>query len=306
MKEYSINNNQLINKNVGENIIIKPSCELMDLKEIFEKEIDISKITFKPKLLKDSIYASKNFMETYFRLDKIRIASIMAIEKELSKYDEFTVQNVIEIYIKLSKLTNPYQIPIFLEDLEVRGGEVCVTEICTENCEQGYGRLLFFDSIQISNKITEFTPGIITHEITHTELVSKDDSVKLYENGEILSIFNQLLCCLKLDVSEVLLKKEIAYRKDDIRILIDWLNDYFYHIGSLSKDETLKNFKYLNSTIKGLHMFNLYYFSNFKIQKEIIKDIQKIFDGRYSLEEMLEKYGITYEEGIKILSKEYI
>lgn len=64
--------------------------------------------------------------------------------------------------------------------------------------------------------------------------------------------------------------------------------------------------QYLESTVKSLELFEVYINSNIQRQKDIFDSVQKIFDGKISVEELLDKYDITLDKSLKNLQKQYI
>ena len=143
--------------------------------------------------------------------------------------------------------------------------------------------------------MTEQTSSSYVHEITHTQLDSLRGSIQEYYNMEVLSIFNELFHASILDKDERILRLNDSRRIYEMSITAQELRDHHNGKSPMSRDELLDCCKYLVSDLKAYQLFAIFYSANDTLKNEILDDIQSIFDGYMTLEELLNKYEITLE-----------
>ena len=80
-----------------------------------------------------------------------------------------------------------------------------------------------------------------------------------------------------------------------MRVSAEELKDYHDGKIEMDRENLLDSCKYLISGLKAYNLFITFYFANEELQNDILDDIQAIFDGYQTLEELLTKYNITYE-----------
>ena len=80
-----------------------------------------------------------------------------------------------------------------------------------------------------------------------------------------------------------------------MRVSAEDLIDYHTGKRNIKRKDLLDCCKYLISGLKAYNLFITFYFANEELQNDILDDIQAIFDGYQTVEELLTKYNITYE-----------
>ena len=255
--------------------IIIPSQSLIDtLKQLEQLPIAQKEYEVHPMKLEESLYDAKTFLNYYYKLQDV---PYLIIKKILGK----------EIHIV--KPINPLKLPINLvENDDIFSGSV--TEIITTTKFH-----IIFREINLSNHITEQSSSSYIHEITHTQIDRIKGALSDYYNLEILSIFNELFHASILDQQETILRLNDSRRIYEMSISAQELIEYHKGKSKNTRDELLDCCKYLISGLKAYNLFITFYYGSDKLKNDILDDIQSIFDGYLSLEELLEKYDITLE-----------
>ncbi len=148
---------------------------------------------------------------------------------------------------------------------------------------------VIFSSIKLGNNITRISTATYIHEITHTQLESIKGSIRDYYNKEVLSILMEKIAVYKQDRD--------AYKISDrmrLRHLFECLVMLNYSkTHSIPAQEIIERETYIISILKAYKLYDLYASSNENTKKEIIANIQRIFDGELVLEDFLTSFGIT-------------
>ena len=229
-------------------------------------------------------------MHKVFQMDKKRLYSFLhGIDLNENKLE---VDDLLKIYDEInsfSRYVDPYDLKVCFCKKDgliegelissfydtVRNGEI-VTDIS-------------FDKINMSSVCTIVTPCVYAHELTHTQLQSNRGIVKYYENLECLSYFVQLVVGLELSEDEDTLRMMEKFIKVELIRLITGIEQNM----AKNDDDLYDTGKYLNSTIKALKLFILYYNGSPLMRLDMLSRVQKIFDGDMYLEELLDYYGIN-------------
>ncbi|MGN1372297.1 MAG: hypothetical protein ACI4XM_08495 [Candidatus Coprovivens sp.] len=255
--------------------IIIPSQSLIDtLKQLEQLPIAKKEYEVHPMKLEESLYDAKTFLNYYYKLQDVPYS---IIKKILGK----------EIHIV--KPINPLKLPInLIENDDIFSGSV--TEIITTTKFH-----IVFREINLSNPITEQSSSSYIHEITHTQIDHIKGALRDYYNLEILSIFNELFHASILDQQETILRLNDSRRIYEMSISAQELIEYHKGKSKTTRDELLDCCKYLISGLKAYNLFITFYYGSDKLKNDILDDIQSVFDGYLTLEELLEKYDITLE-----------
>lgn len=136
------------------------------------------------------------------------------------------------------------------------------------------------------------------HEVTHYQV--PDGGCLNYQNSEVLPIFNELLAAYDIDASGDLLRRVMFYRLADIFRSAMILND---SNSNYSNVDILKASVYITSSFQAFKLFDQYVSGAEEERDTIINGVQKIFDGEGSVEGLLGKNGISYDNS---LSNQYV
>lgn len=256
--------------------IINPSDELLELLNSLAK-LPLAKTEYQVHQMKveDALYDAQTFLQYYYKLRKVPYL-------HMSKVLGFNIHIIREI--------NPLKLPVNLIPTEdIFSGSV--TEILP-----AHGKLhIIFREINLSQTITEHTSASYVHEITHTQLDRLKGSLKEYYNLEVLSIFNELFHAAILDKDERMLRLNDSRRIHEMSVTANELREHHTGKSKMSRDELLDCCKYLVSGLKAYNLFITFYNATDELKNEILDDIQSVFDGYITVEELLLKYDITYE-----------
>lgn len=260
--------------NSSPNIII-PSQSLIDtLKQLEQLPIAQKEYEVHPMKLEEALYDAKTFLTYYYKLQDV---PYLRIKRVLGK----------EIHI--IKPINPLKLPINLvENTDIFSGSV--TEIITTTKFH-----IIFREINLSSPTTEQSSSSYIHEITHTQLDRLKGSLSDYYNLEVLSIFNELFHASILDSKETILRLNDSRRIYEMSISAQELVDYHNGKSPMNRDELLDCCKYLVSGLKAYNLFITFYYGSDELKNDILDDIQSVFDGYLTVEELLAKYDITFE-----------
>ena len=219
----------------------------------------------------DYSYSKSNNLDKYVSKSKIFLT------------DFFTLHDVL--YLKKYKLKkgSPFNIKKILVDDEPLTGYLQKQTIV--NNRNQYDNM--FLSIELSDKITSFTSLIYTHEIVHTQLESLTGSIKNLFNTEVLPIFIELIYAYSTDM--YLYKAILANRISDISKYANAINS-----STNFNQDMFESSTFYISIITALKLLNIYIQGSSKIKKEILSNIQKVFDGNKSIEDSLKVYELDW------------
>lgn len=240
--------------------------------------------------------------EIYLR-SKLNLRDIRySTEKMYYKLDGKTVSSVEELaklYNSISKYINPFRIPIVYKGKEQFYGLLAFHEGIYDKLEFYKNMLLSITHIELPTIVNDLTTSCYLHEIMHTQLLDPKGKIKDYNNGEVLSMFIELVYLLEKDSSEGLLKASERNKINYFLFEFDTVFKFYYeNDGTLDEYNALKSSQYANSILKALKLFQIYYYGNTKIKKEIFSYLQKVIDGSIILEEMLEHFDVTHKSSI--------
>ena len=207
-------------------------------------------------------------------------------------FDEhLPLQNIL-IY-KNSKFEEISPFDLFIDYQESMNSGVCPLYKCIDD---GVERLLP-SHIVLRDTINILSIPTYAHELVHTQLIKNEALIENYFNREVISIFIEKV--LSYHLNERLSYEIYFYRLCALRYS---LREYRKHFGEIKVGE-FKQRCYIEGTLKAAHLFDIYVRSNSAIKLEILNDIEEVFKENKTVEDILNKYAITYENSKKL---EYI
>lgn len=238
------------------------------------------------------------YLGSKLNLHKVRHSTDKMYYK-LGGMEVSSVAELAQVYNSVSKYVNPFNIPIKYTNDGQFFGLVVFHEGIYDSLEFYMNMLLSITRIELFEEANDLTTSCYLHEIMHTQLIEPKGKIKDYNNAEVLCMLMEFIYLLEKDSSEILLRET---ERNKINYFLFEFNNifkfYYENDGSITEYETLKSSKYASSILKAIKLFQIYYYGNVSIRKEILSYIQKVIDGSIILEEMLDHFDVTHESSI--------
>jgi hypothetical protein len=159
-------------------------------------------------------------------------------------------------------------------------------------------RKMYFSRIEIGNQLNLLSVGTLAHEIAHAEQESNIGYATDYLDREIISIFLEKIAVLEIDPTGKTLKISEKIR------LVDLLNRFHKlhkNINKLLTLDIIENLLYIKSILYAEKLFDMYIreVKQGKRDKYFV-DIQKIFDGKITVEEFIKTRDITLKNSLDL------
>lgn len=292
--------NMLIHGHDTDIKLVELSDKLIDLAVMLAKDEEYEKSEFKatykqPKLI---LRDSKVFLRNKFILHKVPYADEVIIKLKLHGRLVRSENDLIKLYNGVGRLVDPFELPVRFVNEPYYYGNVSLCTNISDNPEFLKHMKIFFKGIELGHKTNDMTGVCYVHEIVHTQLESIKGIVKDYYNSELLSIFMELVYAYEKGV--VLLRETL---KNRINMFLTEFHSLYNFISSkdITEDGLWHNViacKYIVSTVKAFHLFCNYYVGDDIEKNSILWEIQSVFSGRKSLEDVLDILGITYQNSL--------
>ena len=293
--------NMLIHGHDTDIKLVELSDKLIDLAVMLAKDEEYEKSEFKatykqPKLI---LRDSKVFLRNKFILHKVPYADEVMIKLKLHGRLVRSENDLIKLYNGVGRLVDPFELPVRFVNEPYYYGNVSLCTNISDNPEFLKHMKIFFKSIELGHKTNDMTGVCYVHEIVHTQLESIKGIVKDYYNSELLSIFMELVYAYEKGV--VLLRETL---KNRINMFLTEFHSLYNFLNSkdITEDGLWHNViacKYIVSTVKAFHLFCNYYVGDDIEKNNILWEIQSVFSGRKSLEDVLDILGITYQNSLE-------
>ena len=202
----------------------------------------------------------------------------------LHNIDEYE-NNKVKAFSKASTLRKVDKIPVEFEKIEDNAIKSYVDIIKISINEYIFN---FVNKIVVSDINNYISSCIYNHEIVHTQQLYNTEFSNSILDDETLPIFFEEFFAYYLD-STLNTLNNLRNRR------LYYLFDYFYEMffkKNMNYKEVIITDMYIKSTMQAISMFNIYLSGNYKIKKEMLKEIRKIFSYDKTLQEVLLKYEV--------------
>ena len=293
-----IDKEQNIYENTMQEKTIFPSKELLELKILID-ELNLNYIEYEKSTLEKEKIKAEEFLRSKFNLNNIKYLKIKFLRpKKLLDFLEIVNPNYIfKIYQNLPEI-DPFELPILLGRTNEIKRKVILNNQIERNLEP------INECIILEKDITIDTSSIIVHEITHSQERHNNFETQ-YINCETIPIFLEML--YKVEAKTFNVNDILNLRFNELSYIITNLAKYKQMYLLSDKTFYLPNShtysKYLKCTLNSLQLLNLYLESPSKKQRFILDEIQKIFDKKQTIEELIETLGINEQQEVKRLVK---
>ena len=262
--------------------------ELLDLTNFITTEYLKENIYVDAMNKKHALRVGQIFLASNFKLHNLWQLDPSKILEESKDTGTITIGRLLELEKESEKYIHPFSLKVlFSNKYDIFEGELLARTYMKElgGITRAHPSFL---KIHLSSKATIVTPSIYVHELTHSQLQSNLGSVRYYKNIE-------LVCSYETDESEYTLKMIEKFLCNEITRFTKELMFHQNGLHKLTADQLIETGKYLSSIISALNFFLIYYNYNETTKKEILLEIQKIFDAKKDLEEVLNRFGINDE-----------
>lgn len=280
--------------------------QIREIIQYVKRNLYYTSYTNQNSLLKNMMMTKKFLCENF----KLHPVKVMKDEKLLKKFDGKYADGFFTAIAMNREIpdVNPLRIPRQYHDRDVFNS--CLEEnilICDDPVFITEAPIVF-ESINLSRRIPDVTGCLYAHEVMHTQLNSRKGAVQDFNNSELISIFTELLTAYNNDRSGKLLDYMIYSRFANLYLSLNVIDNIQNNVNCIdNKNLLLDNSRYVVSFLKALDLFDLYLSCGIKGRKNILKRIQKVIDGKITLEDQLEYLDISYDDNKGIgLVKKYI
>ncbi len=238
----------------------------------------------------DYFYPEYNFDKKYvlnsFNLWKELGISLHNINIFKLGINENTFKKVNRIFLNSFKEKDPSRLKLKFERIPMWKSQVHMLEVD----EDIYKGIVFYKIIlpKVEKKLASTT---YAHELTHTQLLTRDGGTLSIHNEEMIPIFMEyVFATIQEDP-----KFNLRYVQNErLMSICKFLKD-------LSSNKSMNYFKrvelekYIISSIQAIRLFNIYYSGSEEIKKEILSDINKLLNGEIIVEDIINKYNVSYD-----------
>ena len=236
-------------------------------------------------------YPKKNFNKKYV-LDSINLWKTLGINlHDINVFKLFRNGSHVVIYdsgvFDSFKSVDPSCLKVNFKHITQWDSKVISKEILSDDYKN-----IIFNEIVVPKVDKKLASTIYAHEISHTQLMSSNGGGLSIFNEETLPILMEFIFAENLDNSRKTLKYVNNERLICIRNFINNLT-----LGNkMSYEFRVMCEKYIISSLNAIELYRLYRnFSNNQ-KKEMLKDINNIFEGEKNIEDMIDKYNVNYKE----------
>ncbi len=238
---------------------------------------------------------AKNFLGALgLNLHDVYVSDTKVLMEQLANAS--STEEVIQIIQSVSNKEDPFEIPIIITNGHSMVGELVKGLVIPLATNDELKRMpVPMCHIKLGSNLTKISSATYVHELTHSQLESLKGAVRDYHNKEVLPIFFERIAAD--EISPELARTSDLMRLRHLKEELELGKLYYASKGHISYPEKVEHDMYVISILKAYNLYDLYKESTDEVKKEILANIQQIFDGKQTLEEFLDKFGI--EESTK-------
>ena len=277
--------------------MINKLSHILELREKKETECVESSILLDDELRRMRDYFSSISLDSFRDRTKADKEDVIKYDKKFFK-ENIPLQKIIAYGEKdIPYKTNPFNILKFKKHLKT--SYVDYSKIMSGK----YRGRIAFEPIIIKDTITKLSYGGIGHEIVHTQIEKNPNLLTNYYNREVLSIFVEMIISNSLD--DKTLDNIMRYRFQNV---YECIVDLSYYGDVIFTSDKIFQFRcYLSSSLKALHLYDIYINSNREKRVEILSLVEDVFRDKITVEDFLYIMHVTYDNSKDVeLVKHYV
>ena len=202
-------------------------------------------------------------------------------------------------YYEMLKQISPYDIPIKLCDGDSMVGDVSkvIITVPIEYQDLLEQKPVPFSAINLGKELTNVSTGTYIHELAHTQqerIIGYTNSIL---NKEVISIFLEKIYALEIDPTGKTLAMSERKRFMNLALLIRQVRCDGKLI-NLTDQEKVDSYSHIHSTLIAEKLFDMYLQERKQKKKDkYFYNIQDVFDGKITVEELLERHDVNINKG---------
>ena len=282
----------------------------MDKKELMNKFSYILELNEKKKqpVLESKILVDKDLEKMKAHFESIRLAEFVDNTREdkstVVKYDKkFFKENLpLQKILILPKKGSPYKGSPF--DIIKFKDDISFSYVDYYKILDGkYKGRIGFTKVYMLDDITRLTYAHLGHELVHTQIEKNPNLLENAYDKEVLSIFIEMV------ISRSVGKDEL---NDIIRYRFKNVSECITDLSKISKceyttDQLFQYRCYLASSLKALHLYDIYKHSSTDRRLEILGLVEDVFRDKITVERFLELMKVTYKNSKDVdMIKHYV
>lgn len=246
------------------------------------------------------------FLNKYFTINDVYSIT----EKELQENSSFIscVTNAKEAYDNVNSLLikkSPIDLDIHLVGGHALSGQIVKPLLMIPGYLNESNRKVYFSHIDIGSQLNLLSVGTLVHEIAHAEQEQNIGYSADYLHREIISIFLEKVVAYELDESGRILAISERVRNTD---LYSRFIEMQTKTSRLANNRQIDNLLYIKSILFAEKLFDMYVKERKqKYRDRYFADIQKVFDGKETVEDFISQRGLTLNnsQDISLLQRHF-
>lgn len=293
--------NMLIHGHDTDVKILEMSEKLVDLAVMLATNEDYDKTDYQVTFVQPKIFLkeSRIFLREKFVLHQVPYADEIMLKLKLHGRLIKSEKDLLSLYNNIGVNMDPFEIPVKFVREPYYYGNVSLLTNLSEDEMFLKNMKLFFKSIDLGHKTCSMSGVCYIHEIIHTQVESLKGIVREYYNGEVLSIFMELLYAEEKSplLYREALKNRINMFLTEFSSLFNYLNNDNVEVDG--KWYTIIACKYIVSTLKAFNLYDKYISEDELGKSNILWMLQKVISGISTLEDVLSELNVTYENSLE-------
>ncbi len=250
---------------------------------------------------------TKKFFKDNYKLHDIRFLPDVLLMYAINNINIKDEKELAKIFNESCLSINPFKLPLYFDTDNIELATITSQMIMSDDPEFDSKILPLlkpaYTKIRLCSTVNEITVPSYIHEITHSQIDHYKGITEEFYNSEVISIFHELYYSYNLKKKNLFyyeLAEKLKHLTDSYNCIYlykkegrtDLLyegkyNDYNYHT----------DIKYILSILKAFNMLALC-IDDPDFNEYLIAQIQTIFDGKRTVEEMLYDIDVNFETSL--------
>lgn len=248
------------------------------------------------RIVENYIYPKENFNKKDV-LDSILLWKKLGITlHDVNVFKKLRSDNFFVLYnrgvLNSYEMKDPAFLKVDFKNIPQIDSSTRIVEINEKNYKD-----VAFKKIVVPKVDYRLASTIYAHEMSHVQMVSKDGGTNNIMYEELIPILMEFIFADKIDYSSFTLK----YVKNERLMCICNSLNLLAMGNKLSYLNRVTMEKYIISSIYAFKLFEMYYDGSIETRKEILHDINEVFDGNIVVDNMINKYNLDLEDKEKTI-----